>query len=177
MHEQIEIESIGNEDFGQSGDSGSLVFQKEGNSLTAVGIFEGKVCNTYIVTPILSIKMALSEFMSVYRDPPTDTQMEFEEQISSFTMKLHHIQPSRNSFSVNIDRAEEISRDFNEIQTNILHYTEHSINSVKAEINIVKAEINIVKRHIDDTKKEIIENIGGQMNTLAQAIQSNFQRQ
>ncbi|XP_060604524.1 uncharacterized protein LOC132757293 isoform X2 [Ruditapes philippinarum] len=137
LHDQIEIEPVDGVAFGELGDSGSLVFQKDGNRLAAFGIFEGKVNDDiFMVTPILEMKQALSELMSRYRDPPTDTQMEVDEQNSAVTFMLYYVPPSSNvSLSAGIDRhiSAEISRQTTEIQTNILHHTDHKIGSVKAE--------------------------------------------
>jgi hypothetical protein len=170
LHDQIEIESVDGVAFGELGDSGSLVFQKDGNRLVAVGIFEGKGNDdTYMVTPILEMKQALSELMSRYRDPPSDTQMDVDEQSSAVTFMLYYVPPSSNvSLSAGIDRqiSAEISRQTTEIQTNILHHTDHKIGSVKAELTAVKA-------HIDNTKQEIIENISSQISALSHAIMSD----
>jgi hypothetical protein len=170
LHDQIEIESVDGVAFGELGDSGSLVFQKEGNRLAAVGIFEGKVNDdTYMVTPILEIKQASSELMSRYRDPPTDATMDVDEHNSGVTFMLYYVPPSSNvSLSAGIDRhiSDEISRQTTKIQTDILHYTDRKIDSVKTELTTVKA-------HIDNTKREIIENISSQITAMSQAFMSN----
>jgi hypothetical protein len=161
LHNQIEIEPVDGVAFGELGDSGSLVFQKDGNRLTAVGIFEGKINDDIcMVTPIPGIKQALSEFMSRYRNPPTEPHIDVDRQNSAVTLKLYYV--------AGMDRhiSDEISRQTTKIQTDILHYTDRKIDSVKTELTTVKA-------HIDNTKREIIENISSQITAMTQAIMSN----
>lgn len=62
LHDQIEIESVGNTPFADYGDSGAIVLTYHGTELIAVGILEGKseMDGVYLITPISPILKQLA---------------------------------------------------------------------------------------------------------------------
>jgi hypothetical protein len=168
LYEQIEIESADGGPFGEPGDSGALVFTKSGDRLFVIGIVEGGIGNTCMVTPIRDIIDVLSEFISFYRDQPTDTCMDFEEQTSNITLKLYHVRSNNTLQSTGINRriSAEIRRHTAEVQAN----TEHKFESVKSELTAIKVHFDTKIDKIENSNREIIESL----KALSQTVKNSY---
>jgi hypothetical protein len=168
----IEIENVDDQTFGVQGDSGSLVLKRENYQLAAVGLFEGQMGNVYMVTPINDIKQELSKALSLNRKPPSQVGMDIDDDNFNMAMKLNYVPTNVNSTQqagMTGNVSSEISRQTTDLQRNIMHSTDHKINSVKTELTDIK-------QHIDNTKNEIMSNIQEMENRVTGNISSQIDR-
>jgi hypothetical protein len=166
LFNQIQIEnSLHSKPFATQGDSGSLVFAFDRGDTRAVGIFEGKMDHYYFATPIEDaysvISKGLSQFKSQQR--PSGEEMEVEMNHGQLTMIQMPFVPQCDPESyVDQSAVDKLEQKTCDLEKNIVHHVEHSLDTVKEEITSLKVNIeqsNTQMREYFDEKFKTLENL------------------
>ncbi|XP_053408356.1 uncharacterized protein LOC123559853 isoform X2 [Mercenaria mercenaria] len=175
LHNQFEIENIGETLFAEFGDSGALVFTDENNELSVIGTVEGGTPGVIYVTPICDVFSALElqnvqstkEFTLHYQDIQNIPMEIRSDSYSSRTITdrsdsgistnddavLKHIEEKFKTFDQEI--TQEVARHVQEIKQNMNTRVNQELRPVKSELNTLKTEVTLLKSDITNIKSEV----------------------
>ncbi|XP_053408298.1 uncharacterized protein LOC123560067 [Mercenaria mercenaria] len=175
LHNQFEIENIGETQFAEFGDSGALVFTDENNELSVTGIVEGGTPGVKYVTPICDVFSALElqnvqstkEFTLHYQGIQNIPMEITSDSYSSRTITdrsdsgistndeavLQHIDEKFKTFDQEI--TQEVARQVHEIKENMNTTVNQELSPVKSELSTLKSEVTVLKADITNVKSEV----------------------
>ncbi|XP_053408297.1 uncharacterized protein LOC123560069 isoform X2 [Mercenaria mercenaria] len=174
LHNQFEIENIGETEFAEFGDSGALVFTDENNELSVIGIVEGGTPGLIYVTPICDVFSALElqnvqstkEFTLHYQDIQNIPMDVTPDSYSSRTITdrsdsgistndeaiLKHIEEKFQTFDQEI--TQEVARQVHKIKENMNTTVNQELSPVKSELSTLKSEVTLLKSEIQSKMQE-----------------------
>ncbi|XP_053390142.1 uncharacterized protein LOC128553055 [Mercenaria mercenaria] len=197
LHNQFEIENIGETQFAEFGDSGALVFTDENNELSVIGIVEGGTPGVIYVTPICDVFSALElqnvqctkEFTLHYQGMQNIPMEMRSDSYSSRTLTdrsdsgistndeavLKHIEEKFKIFDQEI--TQEVARQVHEINENMNTTVNQELSPVKSELSTLKSEVTLLKSDITNVKSELKQDIDKSNTEIQSKMQEQFTAQ